>query len=488
MAEKSGRGGFKKWIFLDHPWRRIALAVPISIILHLAVVVVMRPDYKPVSDYAVDMDVVDMKPGPPITKPPFETEPQREAIEKTEAPLEPDVEPGPEPKPAPVSEAVENARPTIIAMHKPSGVVMDAGAPDSGARPIDEIGALAADDQLDGGMPGGGICMHDLFPFSEPNPSWILWISLKSFRETALQDAIGDTLEAYSLGTEICEATGIDPRLDAQGVLVTAENIFDTKSFKVTVSYDSAEGKVRKKLSETKGKKPSSSWRKSESGYTALQKDDFEWHLGGSGRVLAVTSASYEKTSPVDAGVASEIQANPPVSHPKWPDQIECLSLKKSPKKKPDLTPEGKPDGLLSFAGAFLEPDSGGHWPVALFATRDPRAVGLGPNKKNKPIRFLLAQARFYFTQPVRVQGEVYFSGPESRIVALGAHWQKIAAATSNDPFLAMAGLGRLFDKLSFAVSKNKIEFSLELTDNQVRAALIFLQLQGEVLERHLRQ
>ena len=484
MATKSGKSGPRKNKARERPWRRIALAIPISVILHLVVVIVLRPEYRPVADYAVDMDVLEVSPERPAPAK------QEEPVAEPEKKPEPETQVPAEPKPSKEPAIVEKPKPTAVAMYRDGEGIKDAGISDAGLQPAPEKGLLAASEGLDGGVPGGGICMHDLFSFSKVDPSWLLWVSIKSFRQTALQKSIGRTLLTYTLGREISQATGIIPERDAEGLLVSTDNIFNSSSYRVIASYDSGEEKVRRKLTETQGKQPGFNWSKTEQGWEARQRDGYNWHLVGSGRVLAVT---HEKSTPLtgtDAGPAGADQKNTgPGLFASWPRQVQCISSKNL---EAELTRPGrsrstnKKNNLVRLARSFLAPDKGGHWPVALFATRDPRAVGLGRHQKGRAVKFLFARARVYFSDPIRLEGEVHFSGPEKKIVALADQWQKIANITSADPFLAMAGLGNIFDKLLFKPTKNKIEFTLELNESKVRGALIFLQLQGEVLERYL--
>ena len=53
---------------------------------------------------------------------------------------------------------------------------------------------------------------------------------------------------------------------------------------------------------------------------------------------------------------------------------------------------------------------------------------------------------------------------------------------------MALAGLSNIFNNLVLTPKEDRIEFTLTLSENQTRAALIFLQLQGAALERRLEQ
>jgi hypothetical protein len=85
------------------------------------------------------------------------------------------------------------------------------------------------------------------------------------------------------------------------------------------------------------------------------------------------------------------------------------------------------------------------------------------------------------------VEGEVVLEGDEAAIAALSLLWRRVARATASDPFFALAGLNHLLDDLTLVPEKDRIRLSVDLTEGKVRAALIFLQLQGEALERQLK-
>jgi hypothetical protein len=56
-------------------------------------------------------------------------------------------------------------------------------------------------------------------------------------------------------------------------------------------------------------------------------------------------------------------------------------------------------------------------------------------------------------------------------------------ARAGADPFLRMAGLGRLFDRVEIGATENGIDFTMPMTESQIQASLLFLQLQGEQLD-----
>jgi hypothetical protein len=508
-----------------HYWRRFALSVPVSLLAHLVLVFLMRPQYKAVSDYAVELDVIDMSPErpEPAVKP--------EAVPAPEP--EPAPKPEPTPKPKPVSESKPKAKtePTVIAASKEqalgfrdagldggmdggpavaavdggidsgtSGDVVDAGGGDAvdaggGDAGGSGVGTGALKGTGKGG--GGGVCMHDLFGFTAAKPRWMLWISLESFRETVYQRSLGSVLASYGVGRRMVGATGFSPASDIEGLLVTADNIFDSRTFGIVASYDIGEETLRGRLTKLHGRKPGFTWVETPWGWEAFIPGEFRWQLVGSGRVLRIVhEPPLLKPQPAaiglstDAGVKESSADAPAKSRttaldPVWPRQVTCLSAKisgvESPKPPP---PTG--DGLKTLVNSTIAPNPEGHWPVAVLATSDPRAVGLG-RRAGKQLQFEFAVVRAYFTNPVHIEGRFKFKGHEKEIAALADKWRAMAKKSSKDPFFAMAGLGRLFDGLVLEVIGDEMRFTMRLTEGQVRAALVFLELQGEALEKQLR-
>jgi hypothetical protein len=148
----------------------------------------------------------------------------------------------------------------------------------------------------------------------------------------------------------------------------------------------------------------------------------------------------------------------------------------------PAPIPGVKP-ALTELARAHLGPDPEGHWPVAMLATRDPRAVGLGAST-DLPVRFRYAVAYAYFSDPVRIEGRVSFHGRTEEVAGMAAMWRRMVRDAGADPFLRIAGLGGVFDGLELEARGSEIRFQLPLTRSQIQAALLFIQLQGEALER----
>jgi hypothetical protein len=316
--------------------------------------------------------------------------------------------------------------------------------------------------------------MPNLFPFSRVDSSWMLWVSLSSFRDTSLQDAVGSTLSRYAIGKEVVSVTGLNPKQDVEGVLIAARDIFVTSSYRIVIGYDSSESKLRNVLTNSLSDEAPMKWTETSGGWVG-EKGDSAWHLVGSGRVLV-------------AGHKPMTEEGTPADETKWPGQVECVSERTMRPESVSPLASAAPNEkrLAKLATSFIAPDATGRWPVAVLATSDPRSLGLGRGR-GKEVQFKHAMIRAFFSAPIRIEGEVLFSGSKTKIAALAGNWRRIAASVSKDPFFAIAGLSSLFDKLTVNAVDNKIVFSLTLTEGQARAALLFLQLQGEVLERHLK-
>ena len=152
----------------------------------------------------------------------------------------------------------------------------------------------------------------------------------------------------------------------------------------------------------------------------------------------------------------------------------------------PDEPPDAGADAPLErLARARLFPDEGGHWPVALLATRDPRAVGIGSHRHlSRAFSWAVVTARF--GDPIRVEGIVRIERPRAELERLARGWERLARRAGEEPFLSMVGLGGVFDELEVAAEDNRVRFSLPLSSAEVRAALVFFQLQGESIERQI--
>ncbi len=483
----------------DRLWHRLAVAAAVSLLVHLALVLWNRPDFRPVADYAVEMEVVEGLPGKPDRGPepvpqPPEEPPAPPALEEPPAPP-PAAETGPE-----TGQAVAETPPSMTA------ALADAGPGDAGP----DRAVAAADLPGDAGPgDGGGICLHDLFRFTEGKPSWLLWLSLASFRGTEYQEPLAAALGSFGMYQEMAGATGMDPGQEVEGLLVSATDPFDWGSFRVVASYDSGEERLKSRLTEKRRRAPGFSLRRIGQGWRAEVPGEYRWLLLGSGRVLVVESAPpapvedgpfakrrppeapppalpppenpyAEPEPPGDAGPASAPAGGPPPAEaPRWPDQVTCLVAPEAPAL---YAPEPHIDQL---GLSHLRPDAAGHWPVALLATTDARALGLGL-RRDKELMFRWALIKGIFSDPVRLEGTVYFEASVATLERLAGKWRNLAREAGADPLLAMVGLGGVFDRLEISVAENRVEFVLPLTSGQVQAALLFIQLQGEAIERRI--
>ncbi len=465
----------------------MALALPVSILIHLLWLVVTRPTYRPVADFAVDLDVIEVDPAPPSGR-------SVELVEKPVVPPPPDPPPAPEPK-----KKRPKVKPTVdrlavvdkLKRRQGPATEPDGGIVDASVADLDAAVAVGDHTGTDGDGDGTGICLHDLFAFAPAEPTWLMWISLASFNQTSFQSEVFRTLRSFELGRRLSRSLDIDSISELQGVLVTAEDVLKWRTFAVTTSHLLGEERIKATLSRpaTEGSAPPR-WVKTADGFSSVQSDSLRWHLAGSGRVMIAEGVREGIPVPaVDAGVIAG-DAGAPAPLRRWPRQVSCLSAPKEVVAAAD--PDGGPDlanrGLGAVLRRFLRPDDQGHWPVAALATSDHRAVGLSARQAAGLPAFEVALIRAYFSDPIRLEGRVRFAGDPTRVAALAAMWRRLAAAAARDPFMSMAGFGNLFARLKISVHNGEIRLVLPMTQGQVKAALVFFQLQGEAMERRMRR
>jgi hypothetical protein len=444
----------------DRVWRRLAIAAPLSLFVHFLVLMLTRPEYRPVADVAVDLDVLEAAPGPPPTAP----EP---------APPEPEaapVAPPPGEKIA-IAPKVKPAEPTPT-------------APDAGVAAADRDGGPTAVAALEGDAgPGeGGICLHDLFPFAPDDPSWIAWVSMASFRGTEFESGFSRLLSTFTMYREMAGASGLDPGEDVEGFLVTADPFDDPRSYRVIATYDSGQRAVVRALTESAKGRAGFAMTETTAGTEASIPGAYRWHLVGNGRVLAVTSEPPAAASASEDSAAPDAGAAAPAapSHPEWPRDVTCM-VEAAPKK-------GRPNAPVPFGPlvrGLIAPDPGGHWPAMIIATRDPRAIGLS-RAEALPAGFRWAYAAATFSDPMRLDGAVQLDGTAVEVAAVAAEWRAMIARAAADPFLALAGLDGVLDALVIEQDGTRVRFSLPLTGRQIQAALIMLEMQAEGVDRQI--
>lgn len=433
----------------DRVWRRLAIAAPLSLVAHLVVLMLTRPEYVPVADVAVDLDVVEAAPAPPPTAP---------------EPAPPEPEPAPVAPPPREEVAVAPERPPLPP------------ATDAGVADADRDGgpqALAAAEG-DAGPGEGGICLHDLFPYAPDDPSWIAWVSMASFRGTQFESGFARLLSSFTMYREMVGASGLDPGEDVEGFLVTADPFDDPRSYRVIATYDSGQRSLLRALAESGKGRDGYRTTETTTGFEAAAPGAYRWHLVGNGRVLAVTPEPPADAagSPIEAPDAgAEAIAAP--THPEWPRAVTCMVDVGEKKRKKDAPP---PFGQL--VRGLVGPDAGGHWPAAILATRDPRAIGL-PRPDALPAAFLWAYAAAYFSEPTRIEGAVQLDGTDEQVAAVKESWRAMIAGAAKDPFLRLAGLDGTLDGLAIAQDGSRIRFTLPLTGRQIQAALIMLEMQA---------
>ena len=202
-----------------------------------------------------------------------------------------------------------------------------------------------------------------------------------------------------------------------------------------------------------------------------------------SGRASAVSPAprAPPARAPAAADGADAGTAPPPApSHPEWPRDVTCMVEVEAAKGEPKA-----PIPFSRLARGLVGPDPNGHWPAAIVATRDPRAIGLS-RANSLPAGFRWAYAAAYFSDPVRLEGAVQLDGSADAVATAAATWRATVTHAAKDPFLALAGLDGVLEGLVIEQDGTRVRFSLPLTVRQVRAALIMLEMQAEGIDQQI--
>ncbi|MCU0664275.1 MAG: hypothetical protein MUC50_18345 [Myxococcota bacterium] len=479
----------------DRFLRRFGLAVAISLLLHLAVAVVFRPDFRAVQDRVGLKDIVDLgieqgqrREKAPLAQPPAENEPEVPRV-------------APEPKARPKA-------PDGVAISAPS---TDSSPKDTASTTQDTAQGTATEstgtdtDQgtstdsstagTDSGQ-GEALCLHDLFAYSESKPTWALWLSLFSLRGTVFEQEVSRALRSFELTRELAAATGLDPGSDIEGLLVASSNVFDWRTYEVMATYDTGEERLRAHLTRTLGTKPGAVMVSTPSGWEINVPGEQRYHLLGSGRVLlsAYSEPRQAPTAPsTDSRVeTAEARHRSHGDNPAWPKQVHCL---KPSRGHADSEPAAA--ALLSFdpaaarvklLGSALRPllyaNKEGRAPVMAMATTDPRALGLGRGSLRGGLKVSGAVLRAYFGQNVQLQAFVSVEGDPAGIAAIVESWKLLIRASAQDTFLRMTGLSAVLPRIEVTAVDRGVTLSVTLSTGEVRAALVFMQMQGKVLGR----
>ncbi len=469
-------------------WRRVAAAIAVSTLLHVFIAVIMRPAPRPVSDFAVSFEIAHIAPAPPSKQP--EPEPE----------IEPQSEPEPiieEPKPKKRAPKIKTEEAPILALNEEP---LKDNTP-SVSEGIDTDTSSEA---------GGGICMHDLFAFTQGEPTWVLYVASAAFRQSIYEKELSNTFNSFELGRRLASLTGMELTRDVESLLVAAQDIFEWRTFQIAAVYDFGEENLAARIKDRQ-KSNDLSWSKTDNGLEASIPGQFKWELTAQGRVMSVVHEPEKKnklaelpenpfaedsdTSPREVGtdIGTTQESDSPqntanTASSKHPKQVECLSALPSQSEKDSKTKvarKKRESALILEAKSLIAPDAKGHWPVAVLTSADPRAVGLGVRMGNR-MGFEIAAVRGYFTDPVRLEGYIRFGKDPAAVEALAASWKKEAERFAADPFLAVAGIASLLKSLNVYAKDNTVQFSIEMKPNQVLSTLMFLQLQGKALERQL--
>lgn len=479
--------------------RRFGLAVAASVLLHLAAAVLMQPDYASVRDHVGLKDIVTVG-----------IEQGRRPSPAPEAPSAPEPPPSlPQPKAPPPKKPKEKdaiALPTAPSDSSPAETTTADTAGDTSTttattEPDTQSGGSAGTDSGDDGTDSGqgeAICLHDLFAYATKERRWALWLSLSSLRGTVFEGDVSRALRAFEYTRELEASTGLDPGTDIEGLLVAASDVLDWHTFEIVASYDSGEERLRSRLLRSLGQKPGAVVVNSPAGWEINVPGQQRYHLVGSGRVLyaaysepqlaqAPQALDSESTAPAQEG-ATVARHSSHGDNPAWPKDVECLTpsgANDTPRSPLALdAAAAKVDLLTRALRPLLYANDEGRVPVMAMATTDPRAMGLHRPQLRGNLVVRGAVLRAYFGEQVQLEAFVAVDGDPSRITALAESWKARIAGAAQDAFLKMTGLGRVLPRVEVVSSEKGVRLRLVLSPGEVRAALVFMQMQGKVLDR----
>jgi hypothetical protein len=142
----------------------------------------------------------------------------------------------------------------------------------------------------------------------------------------------------------------------------------------------------------------------------------------------------------------------------------------------------------VKLLGSALRPllyaNKEGRAPVMAMATTDPRALGLGRGKLRGGLKVSGAVLRAYFGENVRLEAFVSVEGEPGGIAAIVESWKLLIRASAQDTFLRMTGLSAVLPRIEVTAVDRGVTLSVTLSTGEVRAALVFMQMQGKALDR----
>lgn len=473
----------------DRLLRRFALALSASALFHLGLALYMRPEYQAVRDRPGLREIVDLgiEPG---SKPALPSGAGAAPAQESEPPKQ---KKAPRPKPRPKDPdafglpASSKDDCSLDTASLPEESTADTTIDEEGTgRGTDSDGEGTGTEEGGGGTDssqGSALCLHDLFAYAQGEPNWALWLSMASLRGTVFEQEVSRALRAFEHTRKLSNVTGLDPGRDIEGLLVTAQNVLDWRTYEVVATYDTGEERLRSRLMRTLGSHAVVS--ETPAGWAINLPGEQRYYLLGSGRVLLAAYSPAEAPSGMDEASASTHGHNPA-----WPKQVECLA----PSRKSRDTDPSLHSPLSFDAGAarvallrralrpLLYVDSEGRAPVMAMASTDPRAMGLSRGRVQGGIAVRGAVLRAYFGDEVRLEALVTVDTDSTE--PLAASWRARIDASTQDRFLRMTGLSSVLPRVKVRPVKNGVILSATLSPGEVRAALVFLQMQGEILNR----
>jgi len=484
-----------------------AAALAGSCLLHLTIYLLGRPDFSQVRDRAVNLEIVEgdfMQPAAPDAAGPREEAPTPPA--GTSEPPPPGEATAPPPPTGTVVDEVDSdkgektdsdsskkvdsdsGKGVDSAGGEPGGKAADSdsakGGSDSDSAPSqpdseppttpatssdsDPVAVAQNDSDRDSdSSPGKGapaaetenaICLHDVFSYAKADPDWMLWLSMDAFSGSRYDRGLAGVLRSFYLYQEMVQATEIDPLTELEGMLISSDDFSNFSTYQVVTTYNFGEAALKERLQRNNGKKPGFTLRTHPQGATGILPDGYRWDLVGSGRVMVASDAAAGRRNP------------------DWPQKITCMM------PRPPLE-EGAAVPFNTLVRAQIGPAGDGRWPVLVLASRDAGAVGLHRYPR-LAAAFRWAVLKGYFSDPVRIDGEVRFDGTPADMAEAG---KVVKSLLAQGGYLRYLGLGALPGKVKYTIEGNSLRFEVPMTEAEVQIGLLLLKSWSRVINDQFR-
>ncbi|MBN2801510.1 MAG: hypothetical protein JXR91_00295 [Deltaproteobacteria bacterium] len=299
------------------------------------------------------------------------------------------------------------------------------------------------------------ICFHELFSFGKLNPDWSLWMSMSAFAGTRYEQGLAGVLNSFYLYNQMVKDTGINPLTELEGVLISADDFSDFSSYQVVTTYNIAGEEIRERLKKSNASKPGFTFEKTSWGFSGKLPNSYRWDFTGSGRVMVASDAAKGK------------------GDPEWPKDVTCMRPR--PKFK------GDPAKIFNtLVRSLIGPDDENRWPVLVLGTRDPNAAGLY-RYPNLAKVFKWAVVKGFFSDPIRITGEVQFDGTKEDMAEV-ERVVKILLAQGEGRWVKLSGLGNISKRVTYSIKGNALYFTIPLTEAEVHISLILLKSYSQMI------